>query len=109
MGRTGALVFVRVHHEITDAQGVAIVEDQDIVYREMPQAGATPPPLPGGPAVAAAVPAGVDVLTPAQIAQTLGVSEADVVATLEAGDLKGKKIGSSWRVTRAALDAYLAE
>jgi hypothetical protein len=39
----------------------------------------------------------------------LGVSPADVIATLEAGDLKGKKIGSSWRVTRAALDAYLAE
>lgn len=38
-GRTGPLVFVRVHHEIADAQGVAIVEDQDIVYRGMPQAG----------------------------------------------------------------------
>jgi membrane protease subunit (stomatin/prohibitin family) len=28
-------------------------------------------------------------------------------ATLEAGDLKGKKIGSTWRVTKAALDEFL--
>ena len=80
---------------------------------QQPAAGSTPPPLPGAPAAAspaaaAAAPAR-DGLTPAQVAQALGVSEADVVATLEAGDLRGKKIGSSWRVTRAALDAYLAE
>jgi excisionase family DNA binding protein len=49
-----------------------------------------------------------DILTPAQAAQALGVSEADVLASLDAGDLKGKKIGSVWRVTRAALDAFLA-
>ena len=43
-GRTGPLVFVRVQHEIADAQGVAIVESQDIVYREMPQPGEQAPP-----------------------------------------------------------------
>jgi len=75
---------------------------------QQPAAGTTPPPLPGAPAAAATAPA-LDVLTPAQVAQALGVSEDDVLATLEAGDLKGKKIGASWRVTRAALDAYLAE
>ena len=42
-GRSGPLVFVRVHHELSDTQGLAIAEDQDIVYREMPQAGETPP------------------------------------------------------------------
>jgi excisionase family DNA binding protein len=41
------------------------------------------------------------------VATSLGVSEEDVVATLEKGDLKGKKIGSAWRVTRAALDDFL--
>ena len=40
-------------------------------------------------------------------AAKLGVSEADVVSTLEAGDLKGKKIGTAWRITRAALDEFL--
>ena len=42
-GRSGTLVFVRVNHQISDAQGLAIVEDHDIVYREMPLAGETPP------------------------------------------------------------------
>lgn len=63
-----------------------------------------PPPLPGQAAPAA--PAS-DVLTPAQVAQTLGVTEADVLASIEAGDLKGKKIGSQYRITKAALDEFL--
>src|SRR6185312_2624739 len=54
------------------------------------------------PAAAAAAPAsgGIpETLGPADAAKVLGVSEADVLASLEAGDLKGKKIGSQWRVT----------
>jgi len=39
----------------------------------------------------------------------LGVSEEDVMAVITSGELKAKKIGSSYRVTRAALDAYLAQ
>ena len=35
---------------------------------------------------------------PAQVAQMLGVAESDVIASLESGDLKGKKIGTQWRV-----------
>lgn len=66
-----------------------------------------PPPLPGGVAPAAAgIP---ELLSPAQAAEILGVSEADVISSIDAGDLKGKKIGSSYRITRAALDAFLAE
>ena len=48
-----------------------------------------------------------DVLSPDQVAKILNVAETDVVASLEAGDLKGKKIGSQWRVTRAAVDQFL--
>ena len=48
-----------------------------------------------------------DLLSPADAAKALGVSETDVLATLESGDLKGKKIGASWRITREALNAYL--
>ena len=66
---------------------------------------AVPPPLPTQAAPAAAAPT---LLTPADTAKELGVTEADVIATLEAGDLKGKKIGSAWRITRAALDGFLA-
>lgn len=39
-GRSGELVFVRVHHEIGDENGPAIIEDHDIVYRDMPSLGA---------------------------------------------------------------------
>ena len=48
-----------------------------------------------------------DLLAPADAAKMLGVSEADVIASLEAGDLKGKKIGSQWRLTRAQLAQFL--
>ena len=48
-----------------------------------------------------------ELLGPADVAKALGVSEADVLATLEKGDLKGKQIGSTWRVTKSALDDFL--
>jgi excisionase family DNA binding protein len=50
-----------------------------------------------------------ELLSPADAARALGVTEADVLAVLESGDLKGKKIGSVWRITRAALTSYMAE
>ena len=61
-----------------------------------------------GTAAGAAAPA-VDLLGPADVAKVLGVSEEDVMAVISSGELKAKKIGSSYRVTRAALDAYLAQ
>jgi 3-methylfumaryl-CoA hydratase len=48
--RSGPLVFVTVHHEIGDAAGVALSEDHDIVYRDLPApdaAAPTPPEAPG--------------------------------------------------------------
>ncbi|WDD92654.1 acyl-CoA dehydrogenase [Burkholderia sp. FERM BP-3421] len=47
-GRSGRLVFVTVRHEVGDAQGVAIREEQDIVYRDAPPPAAAdaPPPRP---------------------------------------------------------------
>jgi excisionase family DNA binding protein len=38
----------------------------------------------------------------------LGVTEADVMAILESGELASKKIGASYRITRPALEKYLA-
>ena len=73
------------------------------------------PPIPGPlpttatpPGAAAAASALPDLLSPADAAQALGVSEADVMTVLESGELKGKKIGTTWRVTRAALTAYMS-
>lgn len=44
-GRSGTLVFVKVAHEFSDAEGLAMVETQDIVYRDAPNP-ADPPPAP---------------------------------------------------------------
>jgi excisionase family DNA binding protein len=70
-----------------------------------PQADAA---MKAAPAPGAAAPA-VDLLGPAEVAKVLGVSEEDVMAVITSGELKAKKIGASYRVTRAALDAYLAQ
>ncbi|MFZ2281974.1 MAG: peptidoglycan-binding protein [Prosthecobacter sp.] len=48
-----------------------------------------------------------DVLTPAEAAGIMRVSEAEVVALLEKGALSGKQIGSSWRISRSAITEYL--
>jgi excisionase family DNA binding protein len=48
-----------------------------------------------------------ELLGTGDVARVLGVSEADVLATLEKGDLKGRKIGTTWRITKTALDEFL--
>ena len=48
-----------------------------------------------------------ELLSPAAVAQVLSVDESDVIAILSDGSLKGKKIGNTWRITRAALDEFL--
>jgi excisionase family DNA binding protein len=68
---------------------------------------------PGGVTAQTTTPAGAptsglpETLSPADAAKLLGVTEADVIASLEAGDLKGKRIGSQWRLTRAQIAQFL--
>ena len=46
-GRTGPLAFVLVRHEVATDEGVALVEEHDIVYRDLPRPGeAAPAPRP---------------------------------------------------------------
>jgi excisionase family DNA binding protein len=71
--------------------------------------GQATPTVAPTPATAGAAAAAPELLGPADAAKALGVSEADVMAVLESGELKGKKIGLSWRISRAALTAYMAE
>jgi excisionase family DNA binding protein len=68
---------------------------------------ATPGIQGGQSAAQSSTAAPVVLLSVAEAAQELGVSEVDVVQTLESGELKGKKIGSTWRITRAGLDEFL--
>lgn len=48
-GQSGALVFVRVRHEIATPPGLALVEEHDIVYRDVAPAGAASPAAPRAP------------------------------------------------------------
>ena len=78
---------------------------QQMMQQGFAGGSATPTVAPPAAPAAAALP---ELLSTADAAQALGVSEADVLAVLESGDLKGKKIGSTWRVSRAALTTYMS-
>lgn len=49
-----------------------------------------------------------EVLTAAQAADLLQVTEAEILALAAAGDLPGRRIGDQWRFSRAALVTWLA-
>jgi excisionase family DNA binding protein len=66
----------------------------------------TPPAGAGASSAAATLP---ELLAPADVAKILGVSEQDVLTTIESGELTAKKIGTSYRVKRSALNEYLAK
>ncbi|HTM33986.1 MAG TPA: SPFH and helix-turn-helix domain-containing protein [Vicinamibacterales bacterium] len=78
---------------------------QQMVQQGLAGGQATPTVAPAA-APAAGLP---ELLSPADAAKALGVSETDVMAVLESGELKGKKIGSSWRISRSALTTYMGE
>ncbi len=52
-------------------------------------------------------PAMPDVMTPSEAASYLKVSEEDVIAAINAGDLKARKIGSAFRISKDSLQDYL--
>lgn len=51
-GRSGAMVFVTIRHTISVGAAVALIEEQDVVYREAALPGAIAPPPPQAPAAA---------------------------------------------------------
>lgn len=62
----------------------------------------------GGSTPAAAGGGGIpDVMSAAEAAQVLKVAEEDVIAAIDAGDLKGKKLGNAYRISKDALMAFL--
>lgn len=46
-------------------------------------------------------------LTPKEAAQLLKVSDRMVLDLLRSGELPGRKVGSLWRISPAALEQYL--
>jgi excisionase family DNA binding protein len=69
------------------------------------QQAAAPPPAAGGAAAGGGMP---DVMTPSEAASVLRVSEEDVIAAIVAGDLKAKKLGSAYRISKGALEEFLS-
>jgi excisionase family DNA binding protein len=62
------------------------------------------PAQPTGGAPAGGIP---PVMTPSEAAAFLKVSEEDVLAAITAGDLKAKKLGNAYRISKEALEAFL--
>ena len=85
-------------------QDAARVEGQNDVSGRGDAAGALSGAAPAG---GAADLGGLTVLTPEQAAQLLSVPVEDVMASIQAGDLKARKIGTAWRIARSALDEFL--
>jgi excisionase family DNA binding protein len=81
------------------AVGVAMA--QQLVQQGLLNPQAQPPPAAGG------AQQGFDLLSPADAAKMLGVSEADVLATIESGELKAKKIGMAYRISKTALQEFI--
>ena len=50
-----------------------------------------------------------DVMTPAEAASILRVSEEDVLAAIQDKSLKAKKMGNAYRISKAALEEFLKE
>ncbi|MBT3314512.1 MAG: helix-turn-helix domain-containing protein [Anaerolineae bacterium] len=49
------------------------------------------------------------VMTPAEAAAILKVSQEDVMAAITAGDLKAKKLGNAYRISKGSLEKFLSE
>ena len=48
-----------------------------------------------------------EILTPSEAATFLKVSEEDVIAAITAGDLKAKKLGNAYRISKSAIEEFL--
>ena len=67
--------------------------------------------LPGAaaPAGTGTGPVAPQLLSPADVAALLSVPESDVMAIIQSGELPAKKIGSSYRISRSAVDEFIAK
>ncbi|MFN2227454.1 MAG: helix-turn-helix domain-containing protein, partial [Anaerolineae bacterium] len=61
-------------------------------------------PQQAAPAAAASVP---DIMTLSEAAAYMRVGEQDVLDAINSGELKARKIGSSYRISKSAVDEFL--
>jgi excisionase family DNA binding protein len=90
---------------------IGLAMAQQIIHQQgglASPAGHTPPPPIPAPGAQAGAQSSFDLLSPAEAAKLLGVTEDDVLASLAAGDLKAKKIGATYRIARSAWTNFCA-
>jgi excisionase family DNA binding protein len=75
-----------------------------MIANAMNSASTNAPQAPSAPAA----PAPGGVMTLEEAAAYLKVTPADIQAAIDAGELKAKKIGAQVRISKEAVDAYLA-
>jgi excisionase family DNA binding protein len=59
-------------------------------------------------AAAGATAAVPEIMTLSEAAGYMRVGEEDVLAVIQSGELKAKKIGTSYRISKKAIDEYLS-
>jgi excisionase family DNA binding protein len=95
---------------VATEMAVGLAMAQQMMQQGLGSAGSGVSPKPGASAAGEGGPANLpELLSPGEIANALKVSEGDVLAILESGELAGKKIGSTWRIKRSALNEYLSK
>ena len=90
--------------------GIGAMQQQQLLQQQqMQQQAAAAQQVQQAQPAQPAQPAGMpDVMTPEQAAAILQVSREDVVVAIEAGDLKARKIGNAYRISKANMEAFLA-
>ncbi len=84
-----------------------LLQQQQLAAQQAAQTGQAPPAgVPAAPAAGAPMPI-PDVMTPEQAAEFMQVGLPDVMAAIESGELKAKKIGTAFRISKANLEAFL--
>jgi len=58
----------------------------------------------GAPAAGAKMP---DIMTPAEAAQFMKVTEDDIMASITDGSLKAKKVGKAYRISKDNLESFM--
>lgn len=89
---------------LTAGIGAGVGLGQVIAQSLQGQTAGAQPAAAAQPQAAPAIPA---IMTPSEVAAVLRVSEEDVIAAIQAGDLKARKLGSAYRISKDALDEFL--
>lgn len=84
--------------------GVGSVLSQSLQGMTGAGAGGAVQPAPSGGTPSSGPPS---VMTPTEAAKYLRVSEEDIIAAIDVGDLKARKLGKAYRISQSAMNEFL--